>query len=75
MAKVKEAVKEQPSKEVPIVTKEVSTRPVLANGFLIPLKVVKDMSGTQYAVSVGEIGYFPKHVADVLIAEGKAVKA
>ena len=75
MAKVKEAAKAQPPKDVPIVTKEVNTRPVLANGFLIPLKVVKDMSGTQYAVNVGEIGYFPKHVADVLIAEGKAVKA
>jgi hypothetical protein len=68
--------KEEAPKAAPIITKELNTNPnskgqFLADGFLVKCKVIGDLSGTPYAVQIGETATFPTHVAKELIEQRK----
>ncbi|MBK8698365.1 MAG: hypothetical protein IPN29_01975 [Saprospiraceae bacterium] len=69
-------VKEAPPINKPeVLTKEITTNPVPDTGFLVNLKVLKDLGHHCYACTIGDVYPFPRHVAEILIKEGSAVKA
>lgn len=60
-----------PVKAPEVLTKEITTNPT-PKSFLVDMKVLGDLGHHCYACTIGQVYPFPRHVAEILVKEGKA---